>query len=220
MIGATSQPLILLGAGGHAKVLLSLAALLGREVAGVCDPALAQQGVRQWRGLPVLGGNEALGALSPARVDLINGIGQTVGNAGRRRLYEELCGRGFHFPTLVHPAASVATEARLAEGVQVMAGAVLQADCEISENTIINTRAGVDHDVWIGAHAHVAPGATLCGGARIGVGAFIGAGATVIQGVSIGDAAVVGAGVAAVRDLAPGQVLLGAASRNAMPLIE
>lgn len=213
MTPSASLPLILLGAGGHAKVLLSLATALGCELTGVCDPELARQGVRQWRGLTVLGGDEALAALQPAAVGLVNGVGQTVSNGTRRRLYEQLQSRGFHFPCLVHPAASVAVEARLANGVQVMAGAVLQADCEIGENTIINTRASVDHDACIGAHVHVAPGATVCGDARIGTGAFIAAGATVIQGVAIGENAVVGAGVAAVRDLAPGQVMLGAPSR-------
>ncbi len=213
MITVASQPLILLGAGGHAKVLLSLITALGGELAGVCDPALARAGVPQWRGIPVLGGDEALTAMSQETVGLINGVGQTVGDATRRQLYEKLRSRGFRFPRLVHPMASVAAEARLAEGVQVMAGAVLQADCEIGENTIINTRASVDHDAWIGPHVHLAPGAILCGGVRIGAGAFVAAGATVIQGIEIGDAAVVGAGVAAVRDLPPGQVLLGAASR-------
>ena len=208
-----SQPMILLGAGGHAKVLLSLATALGCQLAGVCDPELARQGVRKWRGLPVLGGDDALATLAPADVCLVNGIGQKIGVTTRRRLYEQLRARGFRFPALVHPAAWVATEARLADGVQVMAGAVLQADCEIGENTIINTRASVDHDACIGAHVHVAPGATVCGGARIAAGAFIAAGATIIQGVRIGESAVVGAGVTAVRELPLGQMLLGVPPR-------
>ncbi len=209
MTSASSSPLILLGAGGHAKVLLSLATTLGWRLEGVCDPVLVRQGLCEWRGVPVLGGDEALATLAPVDVCLVNGIGQTVGVTNRRQLYVQLSARGFHFPALVHPAAWVAKEARLAGGVQVMAGALLQADCEIGENTIINTGASVDHDACIGAHVHVAPGATVCGGARIAEGAFIAAGATVIQGVSIGEAAVVGAGVTAVRDLPPGHILLG-----------
>ncbi len=215
MTHAAYKALVLLGAGGHAKVLLAQARALGKQVTGVCDPLLVQQGVREWRGLPVLGGDEALEALSPEDIGLINGVGQTVGGAVRRQIYERFRSHGFVFPSLVHPAAWVAVETSLGDGVQVMAGAILQPDCEIGENVIINTRAGIDHDVCIGAHVHVAPGATVCGGARIGAGAIIAAGATVIQGVVVGENAVVGAGATLVRGLPTCEVLLGAPPRLA-----
>jgi len=75
-----------------------------------------------------------------------------------------------------------------------MAGVVIQPGCAIGENSIINTRAGVDHDCRIGHDVHVAPGATLCGTVTVEDGAFIGAGATVIQGLRVGARAVVECG--------------------------
>jgi sugar O-acyltransferase (sialic acid O-acetyltransferase NeuD family) len=183
---AVTPPLVLLGAGGHAKVLLSLAQAAGYAVVGVCDPGLARESVPTWRGLPVLGGDEALARLDPTATGLINGVGQLPGDQTRRNLFAKCRNQGFHFPPLLHPSAWVDPSASLAEGVQIMAGAVIQADCRIGENTIINTRASIDHDGEIGAHVHVAPGATLCGGVKIGEGAFIGAGATVVHGIRIG----------------------------------
>lgn len=209
-----SLPLVMLGAGGHAKVLLSLAQAVGLNVCGVCDPELAQQGVDQWRGIKVLGGDDALEALDPATIGLINGIGQLVGSTGRRRIFERLTVKGFRFPVLVHPAAWVDGAAVLHEGVQVMAGAVIQADATVGPNSIINTGASLDHDCCLGAHVHVAPGATLCGCVRVCDRAFIASGATVIQGLSIGEDAVVGAGVVLIRDLAARQILLGPAARK------
>jgi|JI9StandDraft_1071089.scaffolds.fasta_scaffold23793_3 UDP-perosamine 4-acetyltransferase len=194
-------PLILLGAGGHAKVLLALAKSAGLVVQGLCDPMLAQQGQSDWNGLPVLGGDEALDGIDPRKVGLINGLGQLVGQRFRNRLFENLKAKGFTFPVLVHPTAWVAPTARLEQGVQIMAGSIVQPDCNIGENTIINTRASVDHDCWIGKNVHIAPGATLCGGVIIGDDAFIGSGATIIQGLRIGARAVAGAGVTLVRDL-------------------
>lgn len=194
-------PLILLGAGGHAKVLLALAKSAGLVVQGLCDPMLAQQGQSDWKGLPVLGGDEALDGIDPRKVGLINGLGQLVGQRFRNRLFENLKAKGFTFPVLVHPTAWVAPTARLEQGVQIMAGSIVQPDCNIGENTIINTRASVDHDCWIGKNVHIAPGATLCGGVIIGDDAFIGSGATIIQGLRIGARAVAGAGVTLVRDL-------------------
>lgn len=190
-----TPPLILLGAGGHAKVLLALVRAAGWLVHGVCDPRLAADAVDTWAGVPVLGNDSILDTLDGSNMGLINGIGQLPGSDLRRRIFEQFCDKGFHFPPLIHPNAWVAPGTRLAEGVQVMAGAIVQPDCSIGRNTIINTRAGVDHDCEIGAHAHIAPGATLCGGVHIGDHSFIGAGATLIQGLTLGPHTFVRAGL-------------------------
>jgi len=152
-------------------------------VQGLCDPTLAQQGLSDWMGLPVLGGDEALDGIDPREVGLINGLGQLAGQRFRSRLFENMKARGFTFPVLVHPTAWVAPTARLEQGVQIMAGAIVQHDCRIGKNV------------------HIAPGATLCGGITIEDDAFIGSGATLIQGLHIGARAVAGAGVTLVRDL-------------------
>jgi len=200
---AAPRALVLLGAGGHAKVVLALARAAGWTVAGVCDPALAAEREARWRDVPVLGGDEALADLDPRTTALANGIGQTRAGAdgARGRVYAALAARGFRFPALVHPAAAVDPTAALDDGAQVMAGAVVQADCRIGRNSVVNTRASVDHDGEIGADVHVAPGATLCGAVRVGDGAFIGAGATVVPGVRIGARAFVAAGSLLARDL-------------------
>jgi UDP-perosamine 4-acetyltransferase len=195
---------ILLGAGGHAKVVLTLARALGWHVIGVCDPAWAGEREADWRGVPVLGDDGALASVDARVVGLINGVGQTTGDGARRRLYETWSARGFTFPVLVHPSAVVDPTATLQAGCQVMAGAVVQADSHIGVNTIINTRASVDHDGLLGAHVHVAPGATLCGGVQVHDGAFIGAGATVAPGRSVGRGAFVAAGALVARDLGEG----------------
>lgn len=202
-------PLILLGAGGHAKVLLSIARSLDRSILGVCDPQLFSSGVKHWRGLDVLGGDEALLQFDRRNVLVVNCIGQTVGSAARRKVYERVAAAGYRFATLVHPAAWVDSSVVLGEGVQVMAGSIIQADSVIGENSIINTRSAVDHDCVVGAHSHVAPGATLCGCVSVGDRCFIASGATVIQGIVIGSDAVIGAGSVLVRDVAPESIVLG-----------
>lgn len=208
-----ARPLVLIGAGGHARVVLALARAAGFAVLGVCDPRLAADGTRQWEGADVLGDDTALDRHPPGHVRLMLGIGQLATASPRERLYRAWRARGYEFPVLIHPAAWVAPDAVLAAGTQVMAGAVVQPGCTIGENSILNTRASLDHDCRIGSDVHIAPGATLCGAVTVGSGAFVGAGATVIQGVQIGERAVVGAGVTLVRDLAPSATVLGAPNR-------
>lgn len=210
---ASDRPLILLGAGGHARVLLALVRASGRVLLGVCDPALQAQGRGDWEGLPVLGGDDALDRLGPAQVDLALGVGQLARSGLRSALYAAWSERGYAFPPLVHHAAWVAPDVALSDGVQIMAGAVVQPGCILGTNVTINTHASIDHDCRIGADVHIAPGAVLCGAVQVGDGAFIGAGAVLTQGLRVGDAAVVGAGVTLVRDLASGVLIVGPANR-------
>lgn len=212
-MNSTERPSVLLGAGGHARVLVALARANGHPVLGVCDPMLAADAVSHWEGLDVLGDDDALDRFPPGRVTLILGVGQLAAGTLRERLYAMWRARGYDFPALVHPVAWVAPGVMLNNGVQVMAGAMIQPGCVVGENSIVNTRASIDHDCQIGCDVHVAPGATLCGTVTIGAGAFIGAGATVIQGLRIGAHAVVGAGVTLVRDLAPSTTVLGSSNR-------
>lgn len=212
-MSSATRPLVLLGAGGHARVLTALARAVGYQVLGVCDPALAANAVSSWEELDVLGDDGALDRLEPDRVALMLGIGQLATGTLRERLFALWRARGYEFPALVHPAAWVAPGVMLGDGVQVMAGAVIQPGCEIGENSIVNTRAGVDHDCRIGRNVHVAPGATLCGSVTVEDDTFIGAGATVIQGVRVGKNAMVGAGVTLVRDLIQNATIIGATNR-------
>ena len=199
---------ILLGAGGHAKVVLGLAHALGLRVIGVCDPGLASAGETSWRGVPVLGDDRALARHDPREVALLNGIGHVPGGAARRQVHEQSVTAGFEFPTLVHPGALVDDTATLADGVQIMAGAIVQADASIGTGTIVNTGARVDHDCRIGQHVHIAPGAVLCGGVDVGDNAFLGAACTVLQQVDVGAQALVAAGAVLARALGEGAAFL------------
>ncbi|MCP8347226.1 acetyltransferase [Pseudomonas sp. FBF18] len=213
LMDGTSCPVLLLGAGGHAKVLLSLLRAVGVDVLGVCDPALAAASIASWRGVNVLGGDEVLEQFDVEQVGLVNGIGQVLGSSLRRDIFFKLTARGFHFPSLVHPSAWVDPSVKLGDGVQVMAGAIIQADTAIGVNSIINTGVRIDHDCILGSHVHLAPSAVLCGGVSVASESFIGAGSVTIQGVSIGQCGIVGAGATLVKDLPAGHVVTSASVR-------
>lgn len=176
---------VLMGAGGHARVVADLAIALGAKISGVCDPALANDGTEEWQGFKVLGDDDFLLSVAPDEVLLLNGVGQLPGSAIRSDLFGRFSGLGFTFPPLVHPSAWVSPTATLNAGVQVMAGAIVQAGALVGCNTIVNTSSSVDHDSRIGASVHIAPGVTVCGDVMIGDDAFVGAGATIIQGINV-----------------------------------
>lgn len=204
------RPLILLGAGGHAKVLLSTLLQQGSRVIGFVDPDKSRG---KLLGIPHLGGDEAVLAHSASEVRLVNGVGSVGSISNRLRVYEYFRTRGYSFASVIHASAIIAPEAELSDGVQIMAGAILQTGCVVGENCIINTGARVDHDCIIRAHAHVAPGAVLSGDVHVGARAHIGAGATVIQGVQIGDDSIVGAGAVVLWDVPASSTVVGVPAR-------
>jgi UDP-perosamine 4-acetyltransferase len=207
----TAPPHIVIGGGGHARVLIKALQHLGATIIGVTDSNPALRGTRI-AGVPVLGPDEALRDQS-RDVLLVNGLGSVKSMSARQATYDRLSAQGFKFATIVHPSAICEDDVVLGEGVQVMAGVVLQTGCAIGPNTIVNTRATIDHDSRIGAHCHVAPGAVLSGAVTVGDRTHIGAGASVIQGIEIGSDCLVAAGSAVVDFVAQGTAVAGVPAR-------
>lgn len=194
----TEPSIIVLGTGGHARVVVDALRSAGATILGVVAPLTDAHSIP---GLDHLGDDDAVVQFTPDSVLLANGVGSVAPPLQRRALFELFKRRGYQFVTIRHPFSSVARDARLDEGAQIMAGAVVQTGADVGANVIINTRASIDHECRIGDHCHIAPGATLSGSVHIGIGVHVGTGATIIQGMQIGDGAMIGAGAVVVRNV-------------------
>ncbi|HEY8265414.1 MAG TPA: acetyltransferase [Steroidobacteraceae bacterium] len=183
-----SESLVLIGASGHAKVVIDIVEKEGRfKIAHLLDDNPALHG-KDFFGYRVAGATDTI--LARAQLVLVS-IGD---NAVRARIANRLRDGGLAFAQAIHPSAQIGRGATIGAGTVVMAGAVVNADAKIGENVIINTGASVDHDCIVESGAHIAPGARLCGGVRIGAGTLVGAGAVLIPGVQVGANTVVPAG--------------------------
>ncbi len=204
------EKIVVLGGGGHARVLISLIRAVARyEITGILDPSLKREAMVL--GISVLGGDDLLSRQIKDGITLACiGVGSVGDNSKRTSLYKTVKEVGFSVPCLIHPRAIVdKNEVNISEGVQVMAGAIIQAGSLVRENTIINTGAVVEHDCVIGKHVHICSGAVIAGGVIINNSAFIGAGATIIQDIKIGSNSVVAAGAVVVNDVGDGVKVKG-----------
>lgn len=200
---------IIIGGGGHAKVVVDLARLMGLSVVGVVDPHPQADRVLD---VPVVGDDDALAAYDLRDVQAVVAIGDNWTRSvkvddTRRRIPRT------RFATLVHPQAIVASTARLREGTVVMGGAVVSPDARVGRHGIVNTGSVIEHDCELGDFASVAPGSTLGGGVHIGIGSAIGLGAIVLHGRRVGDHAVIGAGAVVTRDIPANVVAYGVPAR-------
>lgn len=198
-------PTFVVGAGGHAKVVVSTLQAAGFAVEAIFDDDPRKRGERLC-GIPVVGPVEALLLWSSGE-----GVIAVGDNAVRRLLSERL--HRFTFLTIIHPNAWVHPSARLGPGTVVFAGAVVQPDAAIGAHSIVNTGATIDHECRIGDFVHLAPGAHLAGNVRVADGAFLGIGACAVPGVSVGAWSIAGAGAALLEDVAGGTVVAGVPAR-------
>lgn len=208
-----NYPVIILGAGGHAKVLIDALRLRSVEVLGLTDADPGKKG-QLLLGVSVIGSDEEIAKYPAETVRLVNGLGSVGVGPNRGRLFERFKSDGYQFANVIHPSAIIAPDVILSEGVQIMAGAIVQTGSRIGNNVIINTRAAVDHDCHVGDHAHISPGVTFSGGVLVGENTHVGTGATVIQNIRIGCNCLVAAGAVVVRDVPDGAKVVGVPARE------
>ena len=201
-------PLIILGAGGHAKVLIDALRQQSIELLGITDADTDKKGQFLFD-VTVIGGDEEVMKYPIETIKLINGMGSVRVNPRRRQLFEHFKSKGYSFASVVHSSAIIAGDVILSEGVQIMAGAIIQAGCHVGTNAVINTGVVVDHDCHIGDHAHIAPGVTLSGGVSVGENTHVGTGATVIQGIKIGRNSLIAAGAVVIRNVPDDETVVG-----------
>ena len=208
------KPVLIIGAGGHAKVLADALLASGRQVLGFVeriDKAGYQKEVLP--GLLVLGTDAVLSSYAPSEVELVNGLGGVDCVGSRRRVQTKLEADGWNFSGVCHPAAKVSLFASVSVGVQLLAGCIVQAGARIDVGSIINTAAIVEHDSTLEKFVHVAPRAVLCGNTHVGLNSHIGAGSIVLQGLTLGPNTMVGAGAVIVKDFEGYGTLIGVPAR-------
>jgi len=185
----------IIGAGGHAKVVLSTLLDAGIRVDGFFDDDPGKRGLVLW-GVKVVGTIADARAMPP-QVGII-GIGD---NRLRKKLAQELT--GWEWLCVIHSRAYVHSSVTLGPGTVIFAGAVIQPCARLGSHVIVNTGATVDHDCVVEDFVHLAPGVHLAGSVVVEEGVFLGTGSVVTPGVRVGSWAVVGAGGVVIRDLPP-----------------
>lgn len=201
--------LLIVGAGGHGKVVADAALASGWSQIAFLDDRMDALGSPL--GLPVLGPvSELESYVGRGRAAVI-----AIGDAHRRvQLLQRCRAGGFEIVSIIHPAAQVSRFATLAAGCVVFAQAAINADARLGEGCIVNTGATVDHDCELGCGVHICPGTHLAGNVRVGDFTWVGIGAVVRQDIVIGRDATIGAGAVVVKDVTDGAVAAGVPARE------
>jgi len=175
------KSLLLVGAGGHARVLADLVAANGYRITAYVDPSYCS-----WLGDADWFAKDCSIPDGVADAFIIGVAGVTPKALKRRLLLQNRYrSQGLDPATLIHPSAVISASAKVGAGTVILAGGIVQPAVELGEAVIVNSGAIVEHDCIIGDGVHIAPGSTVLGAATVGAAAMVGARAVVLQGSSV-----------------------------------
>lgn len=196
--------LLIIGAGGHGKVVADIAENIGHwaKISFVDDNEL----IKTCLDKPVIGGFSKIRCLLNDYTDCVVALGN---NHVRINMLNKLSKYGFNFPTLIHPTAIVSKYANIGKGTVVMANAIVNPGSSIEMGCIINSNALVEHDCKIGIGVHLSPCACLSGTVSIGDETWIGSNATIINNIEIGKNSIIGAGSVVINDIEDNVIYVG-----------
>jgi acetyltransferase EpsM len=190
-----SKEVCILGAGGHAKVVIEIAEELGYKV------EVFDQNIQISKILDYSVSNDINSLLEKEN------IFYAFGNNGYRKI-NSLKFNSANF-NLIHPFSRISKSAFLGTGNVVMAGVIINSSVKIGNHCVINTSACIDHDCVIEDFVHISPNAALAGNITVKEGAQVGIGASVKQNITIGKWSLIGAGAVVINDVPDNVVVVG-----------
>lgn len=198
-----SNDVVILGAGGHAKVVADIILSTGNTIVGFLD----DKNTGMVFGFPVLGTFADISKYKDS-CSFIIGIGSN-------KIRKQIAGRySIHWFTAIHSSANIARDVVIGEGTVIMAGSIINPSTTVGKHCIINTGAVIEHDNKIADYAHISPNATLCGTVSVGELTHIGAGAIIKNNINVCGNCIVGAGAVITRDIAISGVYFGVPAKE------
>ena len=190
----------IIGCGGHAKVLVDIINLLDNyNIIGFYDDKTKDNFYKY----PILGNINDLNNGDKSYYYII-GIGD---NLIRKQIFDKF--NYLNWDILIHPSSIISKYAKINKGSVICAGAIIQTEVIIGENSIINTNCNIDHESIIGNHVSISPGSVICGKVIIHDLCFIGANCTIIQNITIGKCSIIGAGSVIIRNIKENLKIVG-----------
>lgn len=189
--------MILYGASGHAKVLISVLLSRNLPVTAVYDDDKTKQRILNYDI------SHDLDELLKSKEKFIISIGE---NYIRKNVSEKLV---CDFGKAVHISSIIDNSAIIDVGTVIFHNSVIQSSVKIGKHVIVNTSASIDHDCVIEDYSHISPNATLSGNVKIGEGTHVGAGSVIIPNIEIGKWCKIGAGSVVIKDIPDFSVVVG-----------
>lgn len=203
------KDVVIIGAGGHAKVIADIIEKSGDKVLGFLDDNLPKD-------ITVIKEYKVLGKIEECQELLSKNKGLyfiiAIGNNYIRKNISEKYVLNYY--TAIHPASTIGMQVNIGEGTVIMANVCINSNAIIGKNCIINTGAIIEHDNVIEDYVHVSPNVTLCGTVKIGAFTHVGASATIKNNITIINDCIIGAGAVVLKDIEESGTYIGVPAKK------
>ncbi|ALF28496.1 hypothetical protein RN88_08445 [Streptococcus intermedius] len=197
--------LVILGAGGHAKVCYDIACLMGK-----------------WKKIVFLDDN-----LNSDWADIQGKIEEypnyikdsmffvAIGNNKlRETLTEELLQHNAKLVKLTHPSAIISPNVSIGDGTVIMPACVINAGSIIKQGCIINSGVIIEHDSYIDEFVHLSPSVILSGTCKVGKSTWLGTGTLVKNNITIVGNVMCGVGSVVIKNIEKSGIYYGVPVRE------
>ena len=190
------KKLIIIGAGGHGKVVADIAFLNGYQDISFLDDDASKKTNGKYAVIGSIEDHKFFSNNADQEIDFFVAIGN---NKKREEIIRLLNKK--NIVSLIHPTAVIDSSVIIGKGSVVMANVVVNADSVIGKGCILNTACTIDHECLLGDFVHISPGVNLAGNVTIGKNSWIGIGSSIINNINIQRDVIVGAGGIVIKNI-------------------
>ena len=197
-MNSEKKPVIVLGAGGHAKVIIDI---LSQKKINILGMATLNNSKKANYDFKIFSDEEVIANFDSEEINLVNGLGSLPNDNKRYELSKKYLDFGYKFINIIHTSSIISKSTKILDGAQIMAGVIIGPGCKVGEGTIVNSQSSIDHDCEIENYSHICPGVVCSGNVKIGSFVHISTGVSIINNISIGDNSIIYPGVTLVKDV-------------------
>lgn len=203
------KKVVIIGAGGHAKVIADIIEKSGDEIVGFLDDnkEIGTTIIKEYKVIGDLNNRFAM-AVTKENLEFIIAIGDN------RKREEISHSPNLKFYTAIHPSTQIGLDVEIQEGTVVMANSCINSSAKIGKHCIINTGSIIEHDNIIEDCVHISPNAALGGTVKIGENTHVGIGSIVKNNITICQNCIIGAGAVVVKDILEEGTYVGVPARG------
>lgn len=185
--------IIIIGASGHAKVIIDIIEQINKfNIVGLID-SFKPIDFKIFK-YKVIGREEDIPKLA-LKYNFNKGIIAIGDNWTRKKMYHKIKNiyPEFDYISAIHPKAIIGKHVTIGKGTVIMAGVIVNSDSKIGRFCILNTKASLGHDGNLKKFASLAPNSTVGGNVKIGTCTAICIGTNILQNIIIGKYTIIGA---------------------------
>ena len=188
---------IILGSGGHSRVILENLYILKKKNIKIYDLNFSSKK----NNLILKNKVSDFKKISKKEISKNNDLFLAIGDNDKRKKYFDKFKSKIKIPNLISKYSSISRYSKIGRANFLNHFCFIGPNSIIGNNNIINTKSLIEHDVKIGNHCHIGPSVKIGGASTIGDNVMCGIGSIIINKINICSNVTIGAGSVVTKNI-------------------